>query len=94
MGNGKVMTYTIDYHGRRITGEVWCTGDRWEASENEIRCIELPCGRKLESEWLIISWLAKAGPDHRRAIEIALAEEAVEYERRQRWAVNYEEYWA
>lgn len=85
------MNYTCEYKGRRITGDVWLTSDGWEATEDEIRCIEMPNGRKLESEWLIVSWLAKAGYRHRRAIEQALADEAEEYERRQRWAVNYKE---
>lgn len=86
------MTHTIEYKGRRITGDVWQAADGWRASEDEIHCIELPHGRKLETAWLIISWLAKAGSKHRRGIERALEREADEWERRQRMSVNYEEH--
>jgi len=78
------MIACIEYKGRRIVGNVWfIQGDRsghspsrWEANEAGIESITIPCGRCLNTSWLLISWIAKAGLKHRDAILDALEEQA------------------
>ena len=78
------MNACIEYKGRRIVGNVWFEpGDRsghspphWVACECGIESITIPCGRRLDTSWLIISWMAKAGLKHRDAILEALADQA------------------